>query len=111
DVHPSSHRVADTQRLFYAVSIHSSTSKQEHPRHKEGRHRPENYPTVARPAHHASEGVRERCRNDGDGKQFDKIGQRCRILERVRTIRVEKAATVSPHIFDNLHFPNPTLTI
>ncbi len=49
---------------------------------------------------HFTETVTECCGYDYDRDGFNKVGEWCRIFERMGRIRVKKSATIGPDMFD-----------
>ncbi len=51
---------------------------------------------------HLAERARQRERDEQDQEDLENVGERIRVLERVRRVGVEETATVVPHLLDDL---------
>ena len=71
-----------------------------HQTHKDHHHDREHGPTLPRIAHHLPEGVGESRWDEEDGEQFEEVGERGGVLERVGGVGVEEAPTVGAELLD-----------
>ena len=70
-------------------------------RHEDA-HCGQHHPPLPRIAHHASERVGESGRDDHEREHFQEVGQRARVLERMRGVCVEEAAAVRAELLDGI---------
>ncbi|CCK17798.1 Trichohyalin [Cronobacter universalis NCTC 9529] len=75
---------------------------QRHADHENHRHGPENGAALARVAHRIAKGEAERRRDQKDSQHLYEIGQRGRVLKRMRGVGVKEAAAVGAEHFDRL---------
>jgi ribosomal protein S15P/S13E len=91
---------AREQRVARLLAQRVADGQQQHDEHD--RHRGQHRPALARVADHLAEGVAQRRRDQQDRQHLQEVGQRRRVLERMRRVGVEEAAAVGAELLDRL---------
>ena len=93
-------RLIDAKRCDRRIARLLGRDRADRQRHEDHQHRRQDRPALPRVADHHAERVAQRRRDQQDRQHFQEVGQRRRVLERMRRVDVEEPAAVGAELLD-----------